>query len=96
MPQLIGRIRANAKHLATQPVRFGSPHHSHAVLAEAGVFRVRQLFLPREKVDAYLAEHRTFMPEHAEFLSEPTGPVELEAATLEGLISSLENSRFRL
>lgn len=96
MAQVLSRVRQGATTLAGTPVRFGSPHHSHAVVEEEGVFRVRALFLPQEKVAAYVAEHRTFMPEHAEFLSEPTGQIVFEAPTLEGLLALLQNSSFRL
>ena len=47
---------------------------------------MRELELPKAKVDAYIAEHRTFMPEHAEMLSEPTGAIVYDAASLEELV----------
>ena len=40
---------------------------------EGGRLRVRRLELPKARVDAYVETHRTFMPEHAEMSSEPTG-----------------------
>jgi hypothetical protein len=92
---LVAFLRKNEKHLGTRPVRFGSPHHSRAVLEEDGRYRVRALVLEREKADAYLKEHGMFMPEHAELLSEPTGPIELDCATLDELISALEKSKYQ-
>ena len=95
-PQFIARLRQSAATLKKQHVGVGMHHYSHAVVEEEGLFRLRRLVLPREKVDAYLKEHRNFMPEHAEMLSEPTGQIELEAPTLEGLISKLEAFRWPL
>lgn len=95
-PRFIARLRAQAATLAQRPVGLGSAHHSHAVVEEDGVFRVRRLVLPGEKVEGYRQTHRTFMPEHAEMLSEPTGEIVLEAPTLEGLLSRLEAVRWPL
>ena len=78
------------------PVGVGSPHFSHGVVQEDGVFRVRRLVLRQEKVDAYRKEHSTFMPEHAELLSEPIGDVVLEAPTLDELIEKLDAARWPL
>ncbi|MDP2272509.1 MAG: hypothetical protein Q8N23_11050 [Archangium sp.] len=92
--QFLDRLRAHAKSLGTQPMGFGGHHFSHAVVQEEGVFRVRQLVLPRDKYEAWVKEHRSFMPEHAEMLSEPVGAIVLEAPTLDGLISQLEAGRW--
>lgn len=92
---VIARIKAHAQSLEANPVRFGSPHHSRAVLKQDGRYRVRVLVLEREKADAYLKEHGTFMPEHAEFLSEPTGAIELDFATLDELLSALAASKYQ-
>lgn len=94
--QFIARLRSQAKSIATQPVGLGTHHFSHAVVLEEGLFRVRRLVLPKAKVDAYVAEHKSFMPEHAEMLSEPTGDVVFEAPTLEGLIAKFEAARWPL
>lgn len=93
MQRFLARLHQGAASLATQPVRFGSPHYTHAVVKEDGVFRVRQLVLSREKADAYLAAHGIFMPEHAAEISEPVGKIELEAPTLDALITLLQASR---
>lgn len=93
MERFLARLRAGAPRLATTPVRFGSPHHSHAVVQEGASFRVRQLVLSKEKAEAYLAKHGIFMPEHAALISEPTGRVELEASSLDELIRLLQASR---
>lgn len=93
MERFLARLRKGASTLATTPVRFGSPHPTHAVVKEDGVFRVRQLVLSKAKADAYLAEHKMFMPEHAAEISDPVGKIELEAPTLDGLISLLQASR---
>ncbi|MFT3711020.1 MAG: hypothetical protein QM817_25620 [Archangium sp.] len=92
---VVAELKRHAKHLEKTPYRFGSPHHSRAVVKEEGRFRVRLLELKREKADAYLKEHGMFMPEHAEMLSEPTGPIELDFATLDELISALEKSKYQ-
>ncbi len=89
MQEVVRRIRAGADHLATRPVRYGAPHHSRAVVKEDGRYRVRELVLQREKADAFLQKHGHFMPENAEALSEPTGAIEHDFATLEELITAL-------
>jgi hypothetical protein len=94
--QFIARLRTQAKSLAKRHVGLGQHHWSHGVVLEEGMYRVRRLVLPKEKADAYIKEHRSFMPEHAEMLSEPTGAIVLEAPTLEGLIVKLEASNWPL
>lgn len=95
-PQTAASVIAQIKKYVDRgPVRFGSPHHSRAALKEEGRYRVRALHLSREKADAYLKEHGMFMPEHAEMLSEPTGPIELDFATLDELVSALEKSKYQ-
>lgn len=88
--QLIARLRAAGGAIARQPLRFGLHHHSHVVVVEGGRWRVRRLVLDRAKAEAYLAEHRIFMPEHAEMLSEPGPDVVFESDSLEGLIAVME------
>lgn len=90
--EVIARVRA----AAAMPVAFGSPHHTHAVVAEDGRWRVRRLHLPEGKAEAYLKEHGIFMPEHAEDLSEPTGDIVLEAPTQEALLALLQSARWPL
>lgn len=85
----ITRLQRAAPTVAEHPVRFGGHHHSHAVVLEAGTWRVRPLVLERAKADAFLAEHGRFMPEDAEALSEPGDPVALEAPTLDELIAAI-------
>lgn len=92
--EFLERLRAGAGSLEKQPIGFGGHHFSHAVVQEEGVFRVRQLVLPKAKYEAWVKEHQSFMPEHAEMLSEPIGAIVLEAPTLEGLISQLEAGRW--
>lgn len=92
--QFLKRLRSQQATIAKQPVGFGQHHFSHAVVAEDGVFRVRRLVLPKEKADAYFKEHKMFMPEHAEMLSEPTGEIVHEAKTLDELIKKLEAGRW--
>ncbi|MEZ4451881.1 MAG: hypothetical protein R3B09_20625 [Nannocystaceae bacterium] len=70
-------------------VRFGAPHHTHAVVREGDVYRVRALYLDPAKADAYLREHGTFMPEHAEMLAEPGPKVVLEARSVDALCEVL-------
>lgn len=91
MEHLVRRLRAANLH--QHEVRFGAPHFTYAVVAQDGVFRVRRLALTQEKADAHLAKTGRFMPEDAERLSEPTGPVVLEAPTLDGLIRLLQDLR---
>jgi hypothetical protein len=92
---VIQRIKKAGERLDRHPVRFGAPHHSHAVLLEAGRYRVRALAAPPEKVEAYRREHSSFMPEHYELLSEPIGAIELDCATLDELIAALRKSKYR-
>ena len=89
MDEVVRRIRAGADHLATRPVRYGAPHHSHAVVKEDGRYRGRALVLSRDKAEAFLKQHGHFMPENAEDLSEPTGAIEHDCATLDELINAL-------
>ena len=94
--QFIARLRAQAPTLGRQPVGVGQHHFSHAVVKEEGVFRLRQLVVNRARYEAHMKEQRSYMPEHAEMLSEPTGAIVLEAPTLEELIIKLEASRWPL
>ncbi len=91
--QFIARLRAYAP-VGKQAIGFCTHHFSHAVVEEEGFMRVRRLVLPRAKAEAYIKEHKSFMPEHAEMLSEPTGEIVLEAKTLDELISKLEAGRW--
>ena len=88
--EFLKRLRSSWRSDGSARVGLGSPHHSHGVVLEGGRLRVRELELPKAKVDAYIAEHRTFMPEHAEMLSEPTGAIVYDAASLEELVSLIE------
>lgn len=90
------RLRASWKEDGSARVGIGSPHHSHGVVLQNGRLQVRRLVLPKEKVDAYLAKHRTFMPEHAELLSEPTGAIVYDATSLEELVQLIEAGRWPL
>ena len=81
------RFRAAAKAGETQ-IRFGRHHYSHAIVLEDGVWRVRGLVLDDAKVEAYRAQHRTFMPEHAEMLSEP-GPIVVFEGTIDEVLAKL-------
>ena len=88
--QFIRRLRAAGEGIAREPLRFGGHHSTHAVVVEGGRWSVRRLILDQAKARAYFAEHRIFMPEHAEVLSEP-GPEEVLAAdSLDGLITAIE------
>lgn len=86
----VKRLRSSWQKDGSARVGLGAPHHSHGVVLEGGRLRVRELELPKAKVDAYIAEHRTFMPEHAEMLSEPTGAIVYDAASLEELVQLIE------
>lgn len=90
------RLRSGWKKDGSARIALGSPHHTHGVVLEEGRLRVRRLVLAKEKADAYLAEHRTFMPEHAEMLSEPTGAIVYDAASLEDLVQLMEAGRWPL
>lgn len=94
--EFLKRLRASWKQDGSARVGLGAPHHSHGVVLEGGRLRVRGLELPRAKVEAYMAEHRTFMPEHAELLSEPTGAIVYDAASLEELVQLIEAGRWPL
>jgi hypothetical protein len=92
----VKRLRASWKQDGSARVGLGAPHHAHGVVLEGGRLRVRELELPKAKVDAYVAKHRTFMPEHAEMLSEPTGAIVYDAASLEELVQLIEAGRWPL
>ncbi len=94
--QFITRLRSQARTLGKQPIGVGQHHFSHAVVKEEDVFRLRRLVVNKEKYEAHMKEHRSYMPEHAEMLSEPTGAIVLEAPTLEELITQLEAARWPL
>ena len=81
------RFRAAAARGDTE-IRFGLHHYSHAIVREGDTWSVRPLELDRAKADAYRAEHKMFMPEHAEMLSEP-GPTAVFAGTLDQVIAKL-------
>lgn len=86
---VIARLNRHRERLATVPLRFGAPHQHHAVVLEGGRYRVRELALDPAKADAFRARTGRFMPEDAEDLSEPTGPVVLDCATFEELLAEL-------
>jgi hypothetical protein len=90
--RLVRRLRAHAHLLEVSPLRFGVPHHTHAVLRQDGSYRVRRLQLPEGARERSLRERGHFMPEDAERLSEPTGEVVLEAGTLDELIALIQGS----
>lgn len=68
----------------------GMAHHTHGIVFEAGVYRVRRLELPAGAMEAFIARHQMFMPENAEALSEPIGEIVLEAQSLEALLERLD------
>jgi hypothetical protein len=86
--QVVARLRA-ATARSGEVMRFGGHHFSHAIVVRAGEWQVRRLVLDQAKGEAYLAKHGTFMPEHAETLSEPGDVVLLAAASREALIVAL-------
>ncbi len=88
--EFIERLRRSADHVARSPVGVGAHYFTHAVVLEDGVWRIRKLYLDPAKVAAYRAEHTTFMPEHAEALSEPKPEILLEAPSLEALSEGLQ------
>lgn len=86
--QVVARLRAVAAR-SGEVMRFGGHHFSHAIVVHEGEWQVRRLVLDRAKGEAYLAKHGTFMPEHAEMLSEPGDVVLLAAGSREELIAAL-------
>lgn len=92
----IKRLRSTWKGDGSAEVRFGAPHFSHGVVLEDGKVRVRCLVMNEEKVTAYRAQHASFMPEHAEMLSDPTGAIVYEAESLEELVGLIERGRWPL
>lgn len=87
--QLIARLRRAGADVARTPLRFGGHHDSHAAVLEGDTWQIRRLVLDRASADEYMQKHGLFTPEVAERLSEP-GPVVLQAASLEELITALE------
>lgn len=88
--RFIERLRAHAAAGVRSPMGVGGHHFTHAVVLEDGVWRIRELHLDPAKVEAYRAAHSSFMPEHAEALSEPGPYVLLEAASLEALLTGIQ------
>lgn len=76
-------------------LRFGHHHFSHALCREGSRWLVRRLEHDADAAAAYLAEHGTFMPEHAEMLAKP-GAVVHEAGSLDELIAALDRGRWPL
>ncbi len=74
---------------------FGSPHPCACVLAQDGVWRLRELATDpqvlRRASDDALGSGGSFMPEHAAALQTPTGRVHLEAPTRQALAALLED-----
>ena len=86
--QVVARLRGVAAREG-EVMRFGGHHFTHAIVVRGGEWQVRRLVLDPAKGAAYLAKHGTFMPEHAETLSEPGDAVLLAAGSREGLIAAL-------
>jgi hypothetical protein len=100
LESVISDLRRDRERLSTEPYRFGAPHFNLGVVAEDGVFRVRRLEYDRAEGDAYrekaLAGGGSFLPEHAEMFMKPTGPVLLEAPTLDALLEKLKGGPWPL
>lgn len=92
--QFIARLRAAGEQVRRRPLRFGGHHFTHVVVVEGSHWRVRPLVLDPARARAYLAEHGTFMPEHAEMLAEPGPEVVLEAGSLAELVTALQGARW--
>jgi hypothetical protein len=75
------------------PVTFGSPHPHHAVVEQDGVFRLRKLEIDQAEAEAdrerSMRQSGSWMPEHYYALGKPTGPVVLEAPTLNALMQQI-------
>ncbi len=76
------------------PFSFGSPHPFVAVLAQDGVFRVRELVVDTGEAEAAarvaMAERGMWMPEQHYALGKPTGRVFIEAPTRDALAEKIE------
>lgn len=92
--QFIARLRAAGEQVRRHPLRFGGHHFTHVVVVEGARWRVRPLVLDPARARAHLAEHGTFMPEHAEMLAEPGLEVVLEAGSLAELVTALQGARW--
>jgi hypothetical protein len=90
------RLRAAWRADGSARVAFGAHHFTHAVVLECGRVRVRRLEVSKEKADAQLAQHGSFMPEHAEQLSEPTGLIAYDAGSLDELIQLIRRGPWPL
>ncbi|MCA9658497.1 MAG: hypothetical protein KC486_09140 [Myxococcales bacterium] len=94
--EFIDRLRqANADGPCPE-VRVGGHHYTHAVVHRDGVWELRRLVLEPAKMEAYIAEHGCFMPEHAEMLSAPGPDALLSATSLEKLCADLHKLRWPL
>lgn len=90
------RLRSTWRADGSKPIAFGAHHFTHAVVLENGRVRVRRLEVSKEKAEASLAQHGIYMPEHAEMLSEPTGRIAYDAATLEEVIELIQRGPWPL
>lgn len=92
----IARLRTSWRPDGSARIGVGTHHFTHGVVLEDGKLRIRELVLDRAKADEYRKKHGRFMPEHAEMLSEPTGAILYEAATLEELVKLIAAGRWPL
>lgn len=94
--QFLARLKKSWKPDGSARIGVGQHHYTHGVVLEGGRLKVRRLVLPEGAAEAHMKKHGSFMPEHAEMLSEPTGEVLYDAASLDELLTLIEKGRWPL
>lgn len=94
--QFLVRLKKSWKGDGSARIGVGQHHFTHGVVLEGGRLKVRRLVLPEGAAEAHLKKYGSFMPEHAEMLSEPTGEVLYDAASLDELLGLIEQGRWPL
>ncbi len=94
--QFLVRLKKSWKADGSARIGVGQHHYTHGVVLEGGRVKVRRLVLPEGAAEAHMKKYGSFMPEHAEMLSEPTGEVLYDAASLDELLTLIEKGRWPL
>lgn len=94
--QFLVRLKKSWRADGSARIGVGQHHYTHGVVLEGGRVKVRRLVLPEGAAEAHMKKYGSFLPEHAELLSEPTGEVLYDAASLDELLTLIEKGRWPL
>ncbi len=93
-PAVLAWLRSAEAGRASAWLPLGGPTVQAGVVREQGVWRVREAQLDHDALDAFVAQLRAagkpLYPEHVDRFRRPTGPIKLEAATLDEFIARIE------